>query len=91
VKFIAFIAITGVVAGAWAQSANVRPKSAPPATAQAPIDQLIPWLLDEDQQLRGVPFSEVLIPPAKKSFPLMHATQSISASQKRSAPPPMRP
>jgi hypothetical protein len=60
VKFIGFIAITAVVAGAWAQSANVRPKSAPPATAQAPIDQLIPWLLDEDQQLRGVPFSEVI-------------------------------
>ena len=59
-KFIAFIAIAAVVAGAWAQSANVRPKSAPPATAQAPIDQLIPWLLDEDQQLRGVPFSEVI-------------------------------
>src|SRR6266478_4574924 len=30
-----------------------------PAT-KAPVDQLIPWLLDEDQQLRGVPFSEVI-------------------------------
>src|SRR5438105_8928449 len=59
-KFIAFVAITAVVAGAWAQSANVRPESAPPATAQAPVDQLIPWLLDEDQQLRGIPFSEVI-------------------------------
>jgi hypothetical protein len=26
----------------------------------APVDQLIPWLLDENQQLRGVPFSEVI-------------------------------
>jgi hypothetical protein len=60
VRFIAFVAIIAVVAGAWAQSANVWPKSAPPATAQAPIDKLIPWLLDEDQQLRGVPFSEVI-------------------------------
>ena len=25
------------------------------------MDQLIPWLLDEDQQLRGVPFSEVIL------------------------------
>jgi hypothetical protein len=25
-----------------------------------PVDQLIPWLLDEDQQLRGVPFSELI-------------------------------
>jgi len=41
-KFIAFVAITAVVAGAWAQSGNVRPESAPPATAQAPVDQLIP-------------------------------------------------
>ena len=24
------------------------------------MDQLIPWLLDEDQQLRGVPFSELI-------------------------------
>src|SRR5881296_3002391 len=27
---------------------------------KAPVDQLIPWLLDEDQQLRGVPFSELI-------------------------------
>ncbi|HEU0208221.1 MAG TPA: hypothetical protein VFQ78_04500 [Candidatus Udaeobacter sp.] len=27
---------------------------------KSPVDQLIPWLLDEDQQLRGVPFSEVI-------------------------------
>src|SRR5213592_5068009 len=67
-KFIAFVAITAVVAGAWAQSANVRPKSAPPATAQAPINQLIPWLLDEDQQLRGVPFSEVIFDTTGKKM-----------------------
>src|SRR6266516_295682 len=59
-KFIPLVAITAVVAGAWAQSANVRPESAPPATAQAPVDQLIPWLLDEDRQLRGIPFAEVI-------------------------------
>jgi len=32
-------------------------------TSPAPkpaVDQLIPWLLDEDQQLRGVPFTEVI-------------------------------
>ena len=37
--------------GTFAQTA------APP---KAPVDQLIPWLLDEDQQLRGIPFSEVI-------------------------------
>jgi hypothetical protein len=25
------------------------------------VDQLIPWLLDEDRQLRGIPFSEVIL------------------------------
>jgi len=70
VKFIAFVAITAVVTGAWAQSANVRPESASSATAQAPIDQLIPWLLDEDQQLRGVPFSQVIFDTTgKKALP----------------------
>src|SRR5919108_2988734 len=59
-RFIAFIAITAVVNITWAQSADVRPQAAPPATAQAPIDQLIPWLLDKDQQLHGVPFSKVI-------------------------------
>jgi hypothetical protein len=34
--------------------------AAPSPQAKAPVDQLIPWLLDEDRQLRGVPFSEVI-------------------------------
>ena len=35
----------------------------PPAQAGAKpaVDQLIPWLLDEEQQLRGIPFSEVIV------------------------------
>lgn len=39
------------------------PRSTIPATAQAkaPVDQLIPWLLEEDQQLRGIEFSEVIL------------------------------
>src|SRR6266404_7280352 len=31
-----------------------------PTQSKAAIDQLIPWLLDEKEQLRGVPFSEVI-------------------------------
>src|SRR6266700_131996 len=33
-----------------------------PATtlARAPVDELIPWLLDEDRQLRGIAFSEMI-------------------------------
>jgi hypothetical protein len=30
------------------------------ASSNAPIDQLIPWLLNEDRQLRGIPFSDVI-------------------------------
>ena len=29
--------------------------------AEAPVDQLIPWLLDENRQLRGIPFAEVIL------------------------------
>ena len=29
-------------------------------TTAPPVDQLIPWLLDEGQQLRGIPFAEVI-------------------------------
>jgi hypothetical protein len=36
---------------------NSSPVQSAAATA---MDQLIPWLLDEDQQLRGVPFSELI-------------------------------
>jgi hypothetical protein len=36
--------------------------SAMPTTtvADAPVDQLIRWLLDENRQLRGIPFAEVI-------------------------------
>ena len=30
------------------------------AASKTPVDQLIPWLLNEDRQLRGIPFSEVI-------------------------------
>src|SRR5206468_5438718 len=28
---------------------------------KVPIEQLIPWLLDEEAQLRGIPFNEVIV------------------------------
>ena len=34
--------------------------SAASPTRKSPVDQLIPWLLNENQQLRGLPFSEVI-------------------------------
>ena len=33
----------------------------PTVQTNAPVDQLIPWLLSEDRQLRGIPFSEVIV------------------------------
>src|SRR5436189_3126326 len=32
----------------------------PLANEKTPVDALIPWLLQEDAQLRGIPFSEVI-------------------------------
>jgi hypothetical protein len=41
-----------------------------PALQKSPrepaVDQLIPWLLDEDRQLRGIPFAEVIYASAGK-------------------------
>jgi hypothetical protein len=51
VKFLALIAMILLASAAIAQLSPA-PKAA--------VDQLIPWLLDEDQQLRGVAFSEVI-------------------------------
>ena len=41
----------------WLASAAFAQRSPAP---NAPVDQLIPWLLDEGQQLRGIPFSELI-------------------------------
>ena len=43
-----------------AQTGNAEPRSPTPAANNAALGQLIPWVLDEDQQLHGVPFSEVI-------------------------------
>jgi len=60
--FFVALAICGATAPAVDES-EARPESTTPATAsaKAPVDQLIPWLLDEDRQLRGIPFAEVIL------------------------------
>src|ERR1700748_159111 len=50
-RFILWFAALGLASACLAQTSPA-PK--------APVDQLIPWLLNEDQQLRGVPFSELI-------------------------------
>jgi hypothetical protein len=59
-RFSALIVLGLVVIPVFARSSAAQPGSTPPATGNAAVDQLIPWLLDEDQQLRGVPFSELI-------------------------------
>ena len=49
----------GVVLSVATFAAQVRSANAEEVTKPA-IDQLIPWLLDEGAQLRGIPFSEVI-------------------------------
>jgi hypothetical protein len=56
--------------------------------ADAPVDQLITWLLDEDRQLRGIPFAEVIfdatgkhvLPLDPKSETDQHVIKQISAA-----------
>jgi len=51
VRSLALLGMTILASAALAQSPAPKP----------PVDQLIPWLLDEDRQLRGIPFSEVIV------------------------------
>src|SRR5207247_1078328 len=41
------------------------------------VDQLIPWLLDEDRQLRGVPFSEVIFDTTGKKVLRFDASNPV--------------
>ena len=50
-RFIRWFAAIGLASAGLAQTSPA-PKP--------PVDQLIPWLLDEDQQLRRIPFSELI-------------------------------
>jgi hypothetical protein len=59
-RFIPKVALAIVLIAAVAPSPAALPQSPTSATGKAAVDQLIPWLLDEDQQLRGVAFSELI-------------------------------
>ena len=50
-RFIPWFAAIGLASACLAQTSP---------SPKGPVDQLIPWLLNEDQQLRGVPFSELI-------------------------------
>jgi hypothetical protein len=50
-------AIASVASICLASEAPAQQKS----QANSAVDQLIPWLLDEIRQLRGIPFAEVIL------------------------------
>ena len=59
----------GIVASSWVgmtallialAHVDAQTVAAPSSTEKAAVDALIPWLLQEDAQLRGIPFSEVI-------------------------------
>src|SRR6266571_5745427 len=61
-----FLAIVATTNFAAAQTIAAPEKTTESPAVQssspiAPVDQLIPWLLDEDRQLRGIPFAEVIL------------------------------
>jgi hypothetical protein len=58
----------------FAQPAAIPPKNAKPA-----IDRLIPWLLREGGELRGIPFSEVIQDTTGKSVLAFDATDETDA------------
>jgi hypothetical protein len=68
VRFLASITLITLAAAAMAQSSPV---------ANTAVDQLIPWLLNEDQQLRGVPFSEVIFDTTGKKMLSFDASNPV--------------
>jgi len=59
--FLGCAASTNCMAAAPLAEADKTSKaSLPESHPEAAVDQLIPWLLDESRQLRGIPFAEVI-------------------------------
>ena len=67
-KLISSFAAIGLASAALAQTSPA-PKG--------PVDRLIPWLLDEDQQLRGIPFSEVILDTTGKKVLPFDANNAV--------------
>jgi hypothetical protein len=63
--------------------AQIKPAAPAPALAakpQQPVDALIPWLLEETSQLRGIPFDEVIFDTTGRK---VFATDPESATDRR--------
>src|SRR2546423_13333058 len=55
-----------ILAGSIVLIAKSLAQENPPTAEKPEVDQLIPWLLDEGAQLRGIPFSEVIVDVTRK-------------------------
>jgi hypothetical protein len=56
VRSVAALGLAALASAGFGQTAT----AVAPKQTKTPIDELIPWLLHEDGELRGVPFSEVI-------------------------------
>jgi hypothetical protein len=61
------------------------------STDRAAVDQLIPWLLEQDRQLRGIAFSEVILDTTgKRVFAVIAGTKSIGGLLIKSQRPALK-
>jgi hypothetical protein len=60
-RIVASLVFITVATSPIAYETDARQGSTTPASAEAPLGQLIPWLLNEDNQLRGIPFAAVIL------------------------------
>ena len=70
-----FFALAGFASARPADQSSDPPGDAP--SNKSPIATLIPWLLQEDRELRGIPFSEVILAAtARRVLPIDPANES---------------
>jgi len=67
-RFIPWFPAIGIASAALAQ---ISP------TSKAPVDELIPWLLNEDHQLRGIRFSELIFDTTGRKVLPFHAHNAV--------------
>jgi hypothetical protein len=90
-RFISWIGPTCIAIAVVAQSSAALPESPTPATGKAAVGSTDSLVLDENQQLRGVPFSEVIFDTTGKRVLLFDAKNAVDQRvAKATAPPAMR-
>jgi hypothetical protein len=67
-RFSPWFAAIGLASTALAQTSP---------TSKGPVDQLIPWLLEEGQQLRGIPFSELIFDATGRNVVPFEANNTV--------------